>query len=269
MRSCFALILLFLMSGAAHSQLSNPEPPSGASHDAVSPASSDHAPVAAPPKQNVEQTLAAACQDLEHGKPQEAITILEQLAATQGPSTKGVQHELGIAYYRTGKLLSAEQAFARAISEDANDMESVQMRGLTLYRLGRPADAIPFLERVKQWTPNANADANYVLGLCYLNSQRFDEARVAFANQFNSLCRPSFANPNESFGTGAGPFNPITHSVSYFTPVATLTAVGQVEGPGCDPLQEPLGPSGAMRFGGRVCSIQIRRFPRNSSSRNG
>jgi tetratricopeptide (TPR) repeat protein len=63
-------------------------------------------------------------------------------------------------------------------------MESVQMRGLSLYRLGRPADAIPYLERVKQWTPNANADANYVLGLCYLNSQRFDDARAAFANQF-------------------------------------------------------------------------------------
>jgi tetratricopeptide (TPR) repeat protein len=71
------------------------------------------------------------------------------------------------------------------MQEDPNDMEAVQMRGLTLYRLGRPAAAIPFLERVRQWTPNANADANYVLGLCYLNSQRFDDARLAFANQFS------------------------------------------------------------------------------------
>jgi tetratricopeptide (TPR) repeat protein len=58
------------------------------------------------------------------------------------------------------------------------------MRGLSLYRLGRPAAAIPFLERVRQWTPNANADANYVLGLCYLNANHFDEARLAFADQF-------------------------------------------------------------------------------------
>jgi tetratricopeptide (TPR) repeat protein len=64
-------------------------------------------------------------------------------------------------------------------------MESVQMRGLSLYRLGRPAAAIPFLERVRQWTPNANADANYVLGLWYVNSQRLDDARQAFANQFS------------------------------------------------------------------------------------
>ena len=110
--------------------------------------------------------------------------MLEPLAVVGKTSPPGVQHELGIAYYRTGKLLLAEKAFAQAMTEDPNDMESVQMRGLSLYRLGRPADAIPFLERVKQWMPNANADANYVVGLCYLNSQRFDEARGAFANQF-------------------------------------------------------------------------------------
>jgi tetratricopeptide (TPR) repeat protein len=128
--------------------------------------------------------LAAAQEKLAHGDTQEAITMLEKLAAAEGASAKGVQHALGIAYYRTGKLLSAEQAFARAIDEDPNDFESVQMRGLSLYRLGRPAEAIPFLERVKQWMPNANADASYVVGLCYLNSNRFDDARLAFANQF-------------------------------------------------------------------------------------
>ena len=149
--------------------------PSLPASEAGSPASSE---------KSVEETLAAAHRQLEHGKAQEAIAMLEQLQAKAGNSAKGVQHELGIAYYRTGKLVPAEQAFARAISQDPRDMESVQMRGLSLYRLGRPADAIPYLERVKQWTPNANADANYVLGLCYLNSQRFDDARAAFADQF-------------------------------------------------------------------------------------
>jgi predicted Zn-dependent protease len=82
-------------------------------------------------------------------------------------------------------LLQAEQAFSQAEKEDPKDIESVQMRGLTLYRLGRPAAAIPYLERVRQWTPDANADANYVLGLCYLNSQRYDDARAAFAAQYS------------------------------------------------------------------------------------
>src|ERR1700728_381569 len=184
MRTLSAIILLGLIGGAASGQSSAPEPPAAANHDGASPASAEQTPVPPTTKSSVEQTLAAAHQELEHGKPQEAIAMLEQLATTVGVSAKGVQHELGIAYYRTGKLLSAEQAFARAIEEDPKDMESVQMRGLSLYRLGRPEAAIPFLERVRQWTPNANADANYVLGLCYLNSQRFDDARMAFANQF-------------------------------------------------------------------------------------
>jgi len=176
-------LLLLLISDLFHGQLSSPEPASAANQK-VSPAA-DQASGAIPGKSSVEESLADAHQKLQHGKQQEAIAILEQLATAAGGTHRGVQHELGIAYYRTGKLLSAEQAFARAIDEDPSDMESVQMRGLSLYRLGRPAAAIPFLERVRQWTPNANADANYVLGLCYLNAQRFNDARLAFASQFS------------------------------------------------------------------------------------
>jgi hypothetical protein len=87
---------------------------------------------------NVAETLAAAHQKLEHGQAQEAIAMLEPLAPAGKASLPGAQHELGIAYYRTGKLLPAEKAFAQAMSEDPNDMESVQMRGPSLYRLGRP-----------------------------------------------------------------------------------------------------------------------------------
>ena len=32
--------------------------------------------------------------------------------------------------------------------------------------------------------PHANADASYVLGLCYLNARRYDDARGAFAAQY-------------------------------------------------------------------------------------
>jgi tetratricopeptide (TPR) repeat protein len=87
---------------------------------------------------NPEETVAAAHQLLEHGKAQEAITMLEHLAGSSGKRPKGLQHELGIAYYRTGKLVTAEQAFAKAIKDDPSDLESVQTRGLTLYRICRP-----------------------------------------------------------------------------------------------------------------------------------
>lgn len=131
---------------------------------------------AASPLQNAQQLL-------DHGHAQDAIALLLPLAAAQ-PRPKGVEHELGLAYYRTGKLIEARDAFLAAAKEDPLDIESIQMEGLALYRLGQPAAAIPYLEQVRKWTPHSNADANYVLGLCYLNSQQYDRARGAFAAQY-------------------------------------------------------------------------------------
>lgn len=127
--------------------------------------------------------LAEAQQKLERGQTTAAIALLQPLVSAD-PPVKGAAHELGLAYYRTGKLLEALQTFTQAEKEDPNDMESVQLHGLTLYRLGRPAAAIPYLKKVRQWMPNADADANHVLGLCYLNSRQYDEARKTFAEQY-------------------------------------------------------------------------------------
>lgn len=135
------------------------------------------------PAATAEDTLARAHAALDRDQPDEAIALLQPLATAQ-PPVHGIQHELGLAYYRTSKLSQAKAAFAQAIAEDARDQESVQMEGLVLYRMGQPAAAIPYLERVLQWMPNANADARYVLGLCYLNAQRYDDARASFAAQF-------------------------------------------------------------------------------------
>ncbi len=115
--------------------------------------------------------------------PATTLAALQQQAAQQ-PPVKGASRQLGIAYYRSGKLIDAERAFAAAMAQDPADQESVQMRGLTLYRLGQPAAAIPYLERVRQWMPNANADANHVLGLAYMQARRYDDARAAFAAQY-------------------------------------------------------------------------------------
>jgi tetratricopeptide (TPR) repeat protein len=113
-----------------------------------------------------------------------ALVPLCSLGQSATPAAKSANRELGIADYRSGKLVDAERAFAAAMTEDPADQESVQMRGLTLYRLGQPVAAIPYLEHVRQWMPHANADANHVLGLCYMNAQRYDDARGAFAAQY-------------------------------------------------------------------------------------
>ncbi|MFZ0662909.1 MAG: tetratricopeptide repeat protein [Acidobacteriaceae bacterium] len=148
--------------------------PVAASPQAAQPASSD----------TPQQSLAHAHSLLHEGKTDQAMTILQRLEGVQ-PPVKGLQHELGVAYYRTSKLPEAQKAFTLAIQENPTDKESVQMEGLTLYRMGQPAKAIPYLERVRGWMPNANADSNHVLGLCYLDARRYDDARAAFAKEFS------------------------------------------------------------------------------------
>ena len=107
-----------------------------------------------------------------------------QNASSATPAAKQTSRAQGITYYRAGKLIDAERSFAAAMIEDPKDLEVVQLRGLTLYRLGQPAAAIPYLERVRQWMPDANADANHVLGLAYMQARRYDDARGAFASQY-------------------------------------------------------------------------------------
>ena len=77
-------------------------------------------------------SVAAAHTLLEHGDVNGAMAMLQELQK-QTPVVAGVSHELGLAYYRSGKLIEAEKAFANAMQEDPADEESVQLRGLTLY----------------------------------------------------------------------------------------------------------------------------------------
>jgi tetratricopeptide (TPR) repeat protein len=128
-------------------------------------------------------TVAEAHEKLLHGKEKEAIEALQRLASAR-PAVRDASRELGIAYYRAGRLEDAEKAFAAAMAVDPGDAESVQMRGLTLYRLNRRAAAIPFLEQTRQWTSASTVDVNYVLGRCYIDAKRYDEARAAFAAQY-------------------------------------------------------------------------------------
>lgn len=120
---------------------------------------------------------------IEENKLDEAIQKLLELQKKE-PEPAGVEHELGLAYYRKGDFLPAQNAFAKAMERDPQDREAIQLRGLSLYQLGRPAEAIPFLKQVESWIGTANVDANYVLGLCYMHTQNYDEARKAFAQMY-------------------------------------------------------------------------------------
>ncbi|PYY00023.1 MAG: hypothetical protein DMG63_07250 [Acidobacteria bacterium] len=120
---------------------------------------------------------------IDQGRLDDAIQNLHELQVAQ-PAVKGVNHELGIAYFRKGEFVQAVNAFAKAMEEDPEDREAAQLRGLSLFQLGRPAEAIPYLKQVQSWIGPANVDANYVLGLCYMHTQNYEEARRSFAQMY-------------------------------------------------------------------------------------
>lgn len=117
------------------------------------------------------------------GRIDQAMNILNQLAA-QTPGPAGVERLRGIILYQKEQLPQAADAFSKAIEQDADDHESTEMEGVTLFRLGRPKDALPYLEKAHAAVQNANVDPQYVLGLCYSDVARYDDARHAFAAQY-------------------------------------------------------------------------------------
>jgi predicted Zn-dependent protease len=117
------------------------------------------------------------------GRLDQAMNALDQLAA-QTPIAAGVQRLRGMIFYQKDELPKAADAFQRAIAQDASDRESTEMEGVTLFRLGRPQDALPYLEKAHAAVENANIDPQYVLGLCYSDVARYDDARHAFAGQY-------------------------------------------------------------------------------------
>ena len=122
-------------------------------------------------------------QMIDRGRADEALRDLDRLKS-QSSNLPGVDRLRGVAFYTQNRFAEADSAFASALKLDERDKEATQMRGLTLFRLGRPSEAIPFLEAAHNWTPATKTDPSYVLALCYIDTRRYDDARRAFASQY-------------------------------------------------------------------------------------
>lgn len=167
-------------------------------------------------------TLADAKDLASKGQLEKAMEVLQALAKVE-PEEAGVERLLGMVLYQKEMLPAAEAAFAKAITQDSSDRASQQMRGITLYRLGRPGEAIPLLEGTQTASiTGANVEPQYVLGLCYSDARRYDDARRAFAKQFGfgadtaeaylitarMLLRREFADQAAVFASKAVELNP-------------------------------------------------------------
>ncbi len=181
------------------------------------------------PDPSPDAAIAEARRLSQQGKFDEAIAQLEALAAKQ-PDGKGLSHELGVVYYKKGDYLKAVASLKKALEENPSDSEAVQLTGLSYYLAGRPAEAIAPLEKVQTWYPSANVDAAYILGVCYIQTKDYPDARKAFARMFavpadsaasylftaRMLLRQDFTPVAEEYAKKAvelDPKLPLTHSL--------------------------------------------------------
>ena len=134
-----------------------------APQNAISPGSEASKPAA--PTFEAAQSLAGK------GRLDKALVMLDELAA-QNPEPTGVERLRGIIFYQKDQFTEAIAAFAKAEEQDPSDRESIEMHGVALYREGRPAEAIPLLEKAHAAVERANIDPEYVLGLCYADVNR-------------------------------------------------------------------------------------------------
>jgi len=121
---------------------------------------------------------------MQQGKIDDAITALQAIEL-RDPATKGVSLELGIAYYKKSDFPKAIEYLKKATAADPANNEAIQLLGLSYYLGGHPADAIPLLEKVQGWYSRANVDAAYILGICYIQTRNYDQARKAFGKMFD------------------------------------------------------------------------------------
>jgi predicted Zn-dependent protease len=117
------------------------------------------------------------------GRLDKAMALLDQLAG-QTPEPAGVERLRGIIFYQKEDFARAIDAFTRAAKQDRSDRESIEMHGVSLFRVGHCPEAVPFLEQAHAAVVGANVDPEYVLGLCYADVGRYDDARHAFATQY-------------------------------------------------------------------------------------
>jgi predicted Zn-dependent protease len=175
----FGAVLIVLAPLQSHGQaagqgtVERPQSSAGITSNAVPPTAPAPQPSATDKLTEIESLIARARYD----------QALQQLGAmaSEAPEPAGVERLRGMVYYQTGKLVDADTAFARALQQDPGDHVATEMRGMVLFRTGRPAEAIPLLEKANTWLANLNTDANYVLALCYLQTRRYDDARHSLA----------------------------------------------------------------------------------------
>jgi tetratricopeptide (TPR) repeat protein len=118
------------------------------------------------------------------GKSTKAIDLLLAQVA-KDPQAPGIDAKLGKAYFENRQFNESIAHLKPALAQNPEDLESQQILALSYYAIGHFGEALPWLEKLDGRLPQAETDGNYLLGVCYLMTQRRDDARKIFARMFS------------------------------------------------------------------------------------
>lgn len=128
--------------------------------------------------------MARADELLRAGKPQDALVLLNELAAA-APATPRIEAKIGKAYFQSNQFQKAVPPLKLALQQNDSDAESAQLLALSYFAVAEYAEAIPLLEKLGPQLPENSSDGAYLLASCYVMTQHWDDARKTFAHVFS------------------------------------------------------------------------------------
>ena len=111
------------------------------------------APESTPTPFETAQNLAA------RGRLDKAMAQLDRLTA-QNPEPAGVERLRGMIFYQRDQFPQAIEAFTRAATQDPNDSASIEMHGVSLFRM----DAFNAFNHITAGLPNGNIESGGSIG---------------------------------------------------------------------------------------------------------
>ncbi|MCY7375331.1 MAG: tetratricopeptide repeat protein [Pyrinomonadaceae bacterium] len=134
----------------------------------------------------IEQNIVTAQNLLKTGDAAAAVGIL-QTALQSSPQNVKVKFWLGKAFYSQGnyrKTIENLSGIADKFPKNSSEqIQIVQMLGLSHYVLGQLAEAIPYFEKITQRQPE-NGEVSYALGVSYIQTRQPAKSRETFAGLF-------------------------------------------------------------------------------------
>jgi tetratricopeptide (TPR) repeat protein len=115
------------------------------------------------------------------GDPEQAIVLYRQ-ALLIDPNDVEIRLDLGISLLEIDELSAAREQFDAVLAVESTRARAQLLAGITAYRSGDYAAALPYLDRAAALDPSVRTEARYYTGLCQVLLQRYELADGALSD---------------------------------------------------------------------------------------